>query len=77
MLRQAFPRLFEYCYPFIKYHKYFISAIFYGIFNYFGLDVVVASDYNYDLTYVFYLILPVMSIISIVIAVMNDVHVSN
>lgn len=49
-----------------------ISAVFYAIFLFCGLEVKTASDYDYSTTNVFYLILPVMSAISMGIAVFND-----
>lgn len=49
-----------------------ISAVFYAIFLFCGLEVRTASDYDYSTTNVFYLILPVISAISIGIAIFND-----
>ena len=52
-----------------------ISAIFYAIFLFCGLEVKLANDYDYSTTNVFYLILPVMSAISMGIAIINDHNV--
>ena len=54
-----------------------ISAVFHAVFEFCGLTVNLASDYDYTTTNIFYLILPVMSLISIVIAFVNDHKVFN
>ena len=54
-----------------------ISLVFYAVFKYCGLEVILASDYDYTTTNVFYLILPIMSFISIGVAFINDYKVFN
>ena len=52
-----------------------VSLVFYSIFTFFNLKVNLALDYDYKTTKVFYLILPTISIISIIISFINDHHV--
>lgn len=52
-----------------------LSAIFYAVFTFCNLKVETESLYDYSSSLVFYIILPTLSIISIMIALLNDHHV--
>lgn len=52
-----------------------LSAFFYAIFRFCGLKVESVSLYNYDTSIVFYYILPIFSVVSILLAYLNDHHV--
>ncbi len=49
-----------------------ISALFYALFKFCGLDVTTVSYYNYEKDLIFYFILPVICVLSIIIAFINN-----
>ena len=52
-----------------------LSAFFYAVFKFCGLKVESVSLYNYDTSVVFYYILPIISVLCIILAYVNDHHV--
>lgn len=52
-----------------------ISALFFAVLTFCGLKVQSVSLYNYETSLVFYFILPIYSVLCIVLAYVNDLHV--
>lgn len=52
-----------------------ISAFFFALFTFSGLKVESVSLYNYETSIVFYYLLPIYSVLCIILAYVNDLHV--